>query len=68
MAEERFIAIETKLAHQEYALEQLNQVVYEQQKTIDKLENHLKKLAQKFQDSLGEDESEIRGNEKPPHY
>jgi SlyX protein len=68
MAEERFIVIETKLAHQEYTLEQLNQVIYEQQKTIDKLEYHLKKLTQKFQEALGDEDSEIRGNEKPPHY
>ena len=64
MNEDRFIAIETKILHQERLLEELHQVLYEQQATIDKLEKKLKK----FEEITTED-SEIRpANEKPPHY
>lgn len=68
MTEERIINLETKLTHQEDTLEQLSQVLYEQQKTIDKLELLLTKLTQKLVEVIGEGDSEIRGNEKPPHY
>lgn len=64
MNEERFIAIETKILHQERLLEELHQVLYEQQVTIDKLEKKLKKF-----EEIKTDDSEIRpANEKPPHY
>lgn len=66
-SEQRFIDLETKIAHQEYLLEELNQVLYQQQKTIDALETTLKTLSKRLE-SLGDGE-EIRGpNEKPPHY
>lgn len=68
MNEQRFIDIETKLAHQELTVEELHQVVYEQQKTIDRLETTLALLTKRLQESLG-DGTDIRGpNEKPPHY
>lgn len=67
MTEQRFIDLETKIAHQEYLIEELNQAVYEQQKTIDKLEATVSTLIKRYQDMLvGGDE--IRPNEKPPHY
>lgn len=68
MTEQRFIDIETKLAHQEFLIEELNQVIYEQQKTIDKLEITINTLAKRFKEALTADE-DVRGpNEKPPHY
>lgn len=67
MSEQRFIDIETKIAHQEFLLEELNQVLYQQQKTIDALETTLKTLTKRLE-GLGDGDS-IRGpNEKPPHY
>lgn len=67
MTEQRLIDLETKIAHQEYLIEELNQTVYEQQKTIDRLEATLSTLVKRYQDILtGGDE--IRPNEKPPHY
>lgn len=68
MIEQRLIDIETKIAHQDFLIEELNQVIYEQQKTIDKLELTLTSLATRFKDAMG-GENDIRGpDEKPPHY
>ncbi|WP_374078660.1 SlyX family protein [Bdellovibrio bacteriovorus] len=67
MSEQRFIDIETKIAHQEFQIEELNQVLYQQQKTIDKLEGMIVALTKRFQ-HLGDGE-DVRGpDEKPPHY
>ncbi|MEK6627692.1 MAG: SlyX family protein [Bdellovibrionota bacterium] len=64
MNEERFINIESKILHQERLLEELHQVLYEQQTTIDKLEKKIKELKE-----IKTEDSEIRpANEKPPHY
>lgn len=64
MEEQRFIAIETKILHQEVTLEELHQVLYKQQETIDLLQKKLKL----FEDQLRAD-NEIRpAGEKPPHY
>ncbi len=68
MTEKRLIDLEMKMAHQDLLLEELNQVVYQQQKTIDKLETTLTSLVKRFQEVLTSGD-EIRGpNEKPPHY
>ncbi|KYG67262.1 SlyX protein [Bdellovibrio bacteriovorus] len=67
MTEERLIDIETKIAHQEHLLEELSQVLYEQQKTIDHLEKRLIQLSKKIED--GPDGGDIGpANQKPPHY
>ena len=66
MSEQRIIDLEIKISHQDHLLEELHQVVYEQQKTIDSFQKKLTSLIKRFEDSgVG---SEIRsGNEKPPH-
>lgn len=67
MSEQRFIDLETKIAHQEFLIEELNQVLYQQQKTIDKLEATLVTLTKRLE-GLG-DGDDVRGpGEKPPHY
>ncbi|MFV8259134.1 SlyX family protein [Bdellovibrio bacteriovorus] len=68
MSEDRFVDLEIKLTHQEQKLEELHQVLYEQQKTIDKLETLLQGLTSRLKELLGSEGDEIRGNEKPPHY
>ena len=68
MDEQRLINIEIKIAHQEHQLEELHQVIYQQQKTIDKLEVLLQGLTTRLKEALGDGGDEIRGNEKPPHY
>lgn len=65
--EERFIAIEIKLAHQEDLVESLNGLVYEQQKRIDKLEALCGALAQHIRDNA-QSGGPAGANEKPPHY
>lgn len=66
MSEQRLIDIETKISHQEFLIEQLNEVVRIQQETIDRLEKSLKIVASR----LGETDGKKVGpaNEKPPHY
>lgn len=64
MNDERFIAIEMKISHQDKLLEELHQVLYEQQDRIQKLEKKLKQL-----EDMSNSDGEIRpANEKPPHY
>jgi SlyX protein len=66
MEDQRLIDVETKLAHQELAIEELQQVVYEQQVAIEKLEKALKKMNERLEGAFG---TQIGpGNEKPPHW
>ena len=64
MEEQRFIAIETKILHQEVILEELHQVLYSQQEIIDNLTKKLK-----IAEELLRATQDIRpAGEKPPHY
>jgi SlyX protein len=66
MNEERIIELETKLAHQELAIEELQNSVFEQQRTIEAMEKALKQVTDQLK---GVGASDIGpGNEKPPHY
>ena len=65
-AEQRFVDIEIKLAHQEDLVDTLNQMVYQQQKRIDQLEQLLGALAQRLREGGGTGQSPL--NERPPHY
>jgi SlyX protein len=62
MNDERLIEIESKLAHQEMLIEELNQVLYKQQVTIDEMEKLLRSLVKEQRKDIGP------ANEKPPHY
>lgn len=65
--DERFIDIETKVTHQEFLLEKLNQIVYQQQMKIDQLEETLVSLGKRLQQTASGPEIGP-ANEKPPHY
>ncbi len=69
MDEERLIDIETKIAFQERTIKELNDVVYDQQKQIDALNDVSNALAGKmkelFETLTG---NKAPANEKPPHY
>ena len=68
MSEDRFEIIESKLAHQEQLLSDLNDVLTVQQATIMQLEGLCKSLIDKVR-SLGE--AQPAGDprdERPPHY
>jgi SlyX protein len=64
MDDQRLIAIETKILHQEVMLEELHQELYKQQETIELLQNKIKLFMEQQQAN-----QEIRAaGEKPPHY
>lgn len=68
MVEERLIDVETKIAHQEVQIEDLNQTIIRQQATIDLLETKITKLIERFKEVVGGTHEIGPANEKPPHY
>lgn len=68
MLEERLVNIETKIAFQEDLIEELNKVIYQQQKKLGQLEALCASLASHIQ-SLAEAANAGKSvNERPPHY
>jgi len=69
MSEERLVNIETKLAFQEDAIDELNKTVYQQQQQLERLQATCEALARHIS-SLAESVKDITpaGNERPPHY
>ncbi len=70
MSDARFIDLETKLAYQEDAAQQLSDVVARQQQQIDALETALRALIERVQ-SLSTQEGAGKvslADEVPPHY
>lgn len=69
MDENRLMDIETKLAYQEKTIKELNDVVCEQQKEIERLSAVCDKLVK-----MGREQARMLAgvdapaNEKPPHY
>ncbi len=62
--EERIVSLETKIAYLEHFIQELNQAVLDQDKTIKKLLSEtdaIKKQIEEKKENLPE-------NEKPPHY
>ena len=67
MNEERLIDIETKLAHQEVLLGELNDVMARQQETIEELKSALKKFFNQYREKHGDGDIGP-ADQKPPHY
>ena len=67
-SEERFVAIEIKIAHQEDLLDELNKLVYRQQQKIDQLETLCAALARLIKDARESSEQGQTPHERPPHY
>ncbi len=68
MSEERFIDLESRLAHQDQLLNELNDVVTSQQAKIMQLEELCKALIQRVR-SVGDGVPDSDpGDERPPHY
>lgn len=68
MTEQRLIDIETRIAHQDQALQELNEVITDQQARIMRLESLSESLIEKLQ-SLADASGEGDGSfEIPPHY
>jgi SlyX protein len=68
MIEDRLVDIEIKLSYQEATVRDLNSVVCEQQKQIDRLESLCRDFAKRIKVLTEALEDEIPLNEKPPHY
>ncbi len=66
-AEERIIALETKLAYMEDFIDQLQAVTVEHTETIELLRRENRLLSQKVRDMAEQLEGDIP-NRKPPHY
>ncbi len=69
MSEERLINIETKLVYMEQAIKDLNDVVCEQQKEIEKISaicTKLLKLGKEYEQVISG--IDAPADEKPPHY
>lgn len=68
MDDARLIDIEIKLAHQEQAMAELNQVLVDQQAQLTLLGQRYEVLIEKLQ-SLSQSESGVStDDERPPHY
>ena len=68
MSEDRLINIETKLAHQEQLLLELNEVLTEQQARVMQLEQLSTSLVERIR-AIGEAAPEDGPvDERPPHY
>ncbi|MEM7501561.1 MAG: SlyX family protein [Pseudomonadota bacterium] len=68
MDEQRIVEIETKLAHQELTLEELNAVVTEQDSRLMRLEELTERLLDRVQSLSDAGASTAVGDERPPHY
>lgn len=68
MDEERVIEIETKLAHQEHTVQQLNDVVTEQGARIGQLEDLCRALVERLQSLSSNLPAASDQDERPPHY
>lgn len=68
MSEERFIDLESRLAHQDQLLHELNDVVTAQQAKIMQLDELCRSLIDRVR-SMGDGVStDDAGDERPPHY
>lgn len=68
MTEERLIDIESKLAHQDQLLFELNDVITKQQEKIMRLETLCESIVERVR-ALGEAQSaDESSDERPPHY
>ncbi len=65
---ERLIKIETKISFQEDLLEELNKVVFQQQKKLQQLEAMCVSLANHIQTMSPNENGIVLSNERPPHY
>lgn len=68
MYEDRLVNIETKIAFQEDAIEELNKVVYLQQKKLVQLESICESLVKHIESMDKTENGSPTANERPPHY
>ncbi len=66
--EKRVIEIETKLAHQEHLLSELNEALTDQQAQISGLERLCQSLIERVKSLLDSSSADQATDERPPHY
>ena len=68
MSEDRFVDIETRLAHQDQLMNELNDVVTSQQAKIMQLDALCQALIERVRTVTDGAPSADAGDERPPHY
>lgn len=68
MSEERFIDLESRLAHQDQLLNELNDVVTSQQAKITELNTLCRSLIHRVRSMGDAAPAGDSGDERPPHY
>ena len=68
MNEERLMEIEIKLTRAEDMLDELNKVVYDQQRKIERLEALYTAMMRRMPEPAGDDRRQDVQHERPPHY
>lgn len=68
MTEQRFVDLETKLAHQEHLLLELNDVITKQQENIMRLEKLCDSIIERVRSLSEAAPADTNADEKPPHY
>ena len=68
MTEQRFVDLETKLAHQEHLLLELNDVITKQQENIMRLEKLCDSIIERVRSLSEAAPADLTVDEKPPHY
>lgn len=68
MSDERLVEIEMKLAHQDQALIELNDVLTKQQETIMTLERLFASMVERLADLDDAGSKAEARDERPPHY
>lgn len=68
MLEERIIELEIRFSHQDDFLQQLNQIVIEQQKTIERLEKEILDLKRSVNTEGMVSPNRTLKDDIPPHY
>jgi SlyX protein len=68
MTEQRFVDLETKLAHQEHLLLELNDIITKQQENIMRLEKLCDSIIERVRSLSEAAPADTNADEKPPHY
>jgi SlyX protein len=67
-AETRLTELEIRLAHHERMAEDLSAVLFEQGRTIDRLEAQIRRLRERLADVEAGQDSPPQDDKPPPHY
>lgn len=68
MNEERLVDIESKLAHQDQLIDELNDVVTKQQEQIMQIEKLCNSLVNRIRTMVDTQTDDAPPDERPPHY